>query len=118
MARSVRRKAEANDALGRIREDEAALEQLPRDGLAGARRDTGNAGYVTARDFATQENRCLVTFRVGDFVRLHNRWIDAGRKHAGIIVSKQLVLQRNTKQVGNIDEINPRFLSLAALIYR
>ncbi|HEY1717923.1 MAG TPA: DUF5615 family PIN-like protein [Verrucomicrobiae bacterium] len=41
-------------------------------------------------NFATQENRCLVTFNVGDFVRLHNRWIDAGREHAGIIVSKQL----------------------------
>jgi predicted nuclease of predicted toxin-antitoxin system len=40
-------------------------------------------------NFATQENRCLVTFNVGDFVRLHNRWIDAGREHAGIIVSKQ-----------------------------
>jgi hypothetical protein len=32
----------------------------------------------------------MVTFNVGDFVRLHNRWIDAGREHAGIIVSKQL----------------------------
>ena len=41
-------------------------------------------------NFATQENRCLVTFNVGDFVRLHNRWMDAGREHAGIIVSKQL----------------------------
>jgi len=41
-------------------------------------------------NFATQENRCLVTFNVGDFVRLHNRWMDAGHEHAGIIVSKQL----------------------------
>jgi hypothetical protein len=41
-------------------------------------------------NFATEENRCLVTFNVGDFVRLHNRWIDEGREHAGIIVSKQL----------------------------
>ncbi len=41
-------------------------------------------------NFATEENRCLVTFNVGDFVRLHNRWIDGGREHAGIIVSKQL----------------------------
>jgi Domain of unknown function (DUF5615) len=41
-------------------------------------------------NFATQESRCLVTFNVGDFVRLHNRWMDAGREHAGIIVSKQL----------------------------
>ena len=41
-------------------------------------------------NFAAQENRCLVTFNVGDFVRLHNRWMDVGREHAGIIVSKQL----------------------------
>ena len=41
-------------------------------------------------NFATEENRCLVTFNVGDFVRLHNRWVDGGREHAGIIVSKQL----------------------------
>jgi uncharacterized protein DUF5615 len=41
-------------------------------------------------NFATQENRCLVTFNVGDFVRLDNRWMEAGREHAGTIVSKQL----------------------------
>ena len=41
-------------------------------------------------NFATEENRCLVTFNVGDFVRLHNQWIDGSREHAGIIVSKQL----------------------------
>jgi len=40
--------------------------------------------------FATGEERCLVTFNVGDFVQLHNRWILAGREHAGIIVSKQM----------------------------
>ncbi len=40
--------------------------------------------------FATVEDRCLVTFNVGDFVRLHNRWVVEGREHAGIIVSKQL----------------------------
>lgn len=40
--------------------------------------------------FAAEDNRCLITFNVGDFVRLHNRWIEEGREHAGIIVSKQL----------------------------
>ena len=40
--------------------------------------------------FATGEERCLVTFNVGDFVQLHNRWVAAGREHAGIVVSKQL----------------------------
>jgi predicted nuclease of predicted toxin-antitoxin system len=41
-------------------------------------------------NFATEESRCLVTFNVGDFVRLHNCWMAAGREHAGIIVSEQL----------------------------
>jgi len=40
--------------------------------------------------FADREARCLVTFNVGDFVQLHNRWLEAGDEHAGIIVSKQL----------------------------
>jgi predicted nuclease of predicted toxin-antitoxin system len=40
--------------------------------------------------FAATENRCLVTFNVGDFVQLHNRWLELGREHGGIIVSKQL----------------------------
>jgi hypothetical protein len=40
--------------------------------------------------FAADEGRSIVTFNVGDFVRLHNRWIEDGREHTGIIVSKQL----------------------------
>jgi predicted nuclease of predicted toxin-antitoxin system len=40
--------------------------------------------------FAAATNRCLMTFNVGDFVQLHNLWLQTGRKHAGIIVSKQL----------------------------
>jgi hypothetical protein len=41
-------------------------------------------------EFAAGEGRCLVTFNVGHFVRLHNFWLKSGREHAGIIVSKQL----------------------------
>jgi hypothetical protein len=41
-------------------------------------------------NFATKENRCLGTFNVGDFVRLHNHWMEQSREHAGIIVCKQL----------------------------
>jgi hypothetical protein len=50
-------------------------------------------------NFATEENRCLVTFNVGDFVRLHNRWIDEGREHAGIIVSKQLPIGESLRRL-------------------
>ena len=40
--------------------------------------------------FAADEERSLMTFNVGDFVQLHNRWVAEGREHAGIIVSRQL----------------------------
>jgi len=50
-------------------------------------------------NFATLQNRCLVTFNAGDFVRLHNRWVEAGREHAGIIVSKQLPVGESLRRL-------------------
>ena len=49
--------------------------------------------------FAASEDRCLVTFNVGDFVLLHNRWITADRQHAGIIVSKQLPVGESLRRL-------------------
>jgi predicted nuclease of predicted toxin-antitoxin system len=49
--------------------------------------------------FAASENRCLVTFNVGDFVQLHNRWIDLGREHCGIIVSRQLPVGESLRRL-------------------
>ena len=49
--------------------------------------------------FAVSENRCLVTFNVGDFIRLHNRWVEEGRDHCGIVVSKQLALGAALRRV-------------------
>jgi len=56
---------------------------------------TGEEGRLGTTDkdqleFAAEENRCLVTFNIGDFVQLHNLWLQPGREHADIIVSKQL----------------------------
>ncbi len=39
--------------------------------------------------FAAAEGRVLVTFNRGDFARLHGEYLDQGRKHAGIVVSRQ-----------------------------
>jgi hypothetical protein len=50
-------------------------------------------------EFATAEGRCLVTFNVGDFVQLHNRWIEAGHDHAGIVVSKQLPIGESLRRL-------------------
>ena len=49
--------------------------------------------------FAASEDRCLVSFNVGDFVRLHNRWVAEGREHAGIIVSKQLPVGESLRRL-------------------
>ncbi|HEY5311166.1 MAG TPA: DUF5615 family PIN-like protein [Pirellulales bacterium] len=35
---------------------------------------------------ATQENRVLYSFNVGDFCRLHADYLQTGRTHAGIVV--------------------------------
>jgi predicted nuclease of predicted toxin-antitoxin system len=40
--------------------------------------------------FAIQQERCLFTFNVKDFVILHNQHSKSQREHYGIIVSKQL----------------------------
>lgn len=49
--------------------------------------------------FATSEDRCLVSFNVGDFVRLHNCWVAEGREHAGLIVSKQLPVGESLRRL-------------------
>ena len=58
-------------------------------------RHTGEEGRWGTSDkeqleFAGREDRCFMTFNVGHFVQLHNSWLQSGREHAGIIVSKQL----------------------------
>ena len=54
--------------------------------------------------FAVQEERCLVTFNVRDFVLLHNQYAGQNKEHSGIIVSKQMTigetLKRLLKKVG------------------
>jgi hypothetical protein len=39
--------------------------------------------------YASNAAAVLYTFNVGDFRRLHNEWICAGRHHAGIILAPQ-----------------------------
>ena len=43
--------------------------------------------------WAADQGRCLVPFNIGDFSRLHVRWIEEGRHHAGIVVSPQVPLR-------------------------
>ena len=40
--------------------------------------------------FAALEKRSLLTFNIQDFASCHEQWIQTGRTHAGIIVSRLL----------------------------
>jgi len=67
-------------------------------------RHTGEEGRLGMPDkdqlqFAAGEGCCLVTFNVGDFVQLHNLWLQSGREHAGIIVSKQLPVGESLRRL-------------------
>jgi predicted nuclease of predicted toxin-antitoxin system len=53
-----------------------------------ARKDT--ATDEEQLDFATSENRAILTFNIRDFAPLHADRQAAGRSHGGIIVSQQL----------------------------
>jgi len=53
---------------------------------------------------AVQEERCLVTFNVRDFVKLRNQYVGQNQEHWGIVVSRQMpigeTLRRLLKKVG------------------
>src|SRR6185503_11219058 len=57
------------------------------------------AGDKEQLEFSTREGRCLMTFNVGDFVGLHNEWVESGRQHAGIIVSKQMTIREALRRL-------------------
>lgn len=56
---------------------------------------TEEAGKDTASDeeqlaFATSQRRSILSFNIRDFAPLHEQWSAANRRHAGIVVSRQL----------------------------
>ena len=54
--------------------------------------------------FCVQEERCLVTFNIRDFVKLHKQYAEQNREHWGIIVARQMpigeALRRLLKKIG------------------
>jgi uncharacterized protein DUF5615 len=40
-------------------------------------------------EYATDKNRVLYSFNIGDFCRLHADWLAKGKSHAGIILGPQ-----------------------------
>ena len=39
--------------------------------------------------FATAQGRAILTFNIGDFANLSNKWYTQGKEHYGIIISQQ-----------------------------
>ena len=48
---------------------------------------------------AVQEERCLVSFNIRDFVLLHNQYVGQNKEHWGIIVSKQMPIGETLKKL-------------------
>lgn len=74
---------------------------------------TPETGRISESDtsqlqWATEQQRVIVTFNVGDFAELHTNWLAAGRHHCGIVVSSQRpigdVISRLLNLVGNRDQ--------------
>ena len=53
-------------------------------------------------EFASAEGRALFTYNVGDFIKLHKQFIEQGKEHKGIIVSKQLPIGEALKRLCNL----------------
>ncbi len=69
--------------------------------------DVGLAGQrdEVQLEFAAGDRRVLYSFNVGDFHRLHMRWLAAGRTHAGLVLVPQ--------QTSSIGEQMRRLLRLS-----
>ncbi|HET6882596.1 MAG TPA: DUF5615 family PIN-like protein [Pirellulales bacterium] len=68
---------------------------------------TPEVGRLTEDDpsqleWATQNGRVLMTFNVGDFVKLHGEWLRNGKHHAGIVVSEQSELGKTLRRLLNL----------------
>ncbi len=68
------------EALRQRGYDAVHVQEVGRKGIA----DAEQLGYAVA------QQRCLVSFNVGDFARLHVAYTSEGKAHSGIILSKQL----------------------------
>jgi hypothetical protein len=67
-------------------------------------RDVGRRGLSDEEQlrFATERGWTIVTHNVNDFKRLHSKWMQQGKAHAGIIVSKRLEIGRMLRTLLNL----------------
>ena len=52
--------------------------------------------------WAASESRAIVSFNVRDFARLHTEWVQAGRDHAGVVVSAQVGIGTLVRRIRNL----------------
>lgn len=88
---------------------------------------TYEASNITKSDeeqlaYATAQHRVLVTFNIRDYSRLHRKWHEEGKAHAGIVVSEEIPgpqygkLFRRTLKLLNtvtVEEMQGAFRNLA-----
>lgn len=48
-------------------------------------------------EFSVSYGRTILTFNISDFVRLHHHWLQAGKKHKGIVVSPEIKISALVK---------------------
>ncbi|MCC7369718.1 MAG: DUF5615 family PIN-like protein [Chloroflexi bacterium] len=67
--------------------------------------------------YATDQGRAILTFNVGDFLRLDQRWKTLGRRHAGIVVAEQVLpLPELIRRVQlHLDSVHPETQENAVL---
>jgi len=66
-----------------------ALRRAGIDAISTMEADRGGESDVSQLDWASNEDRALVTFNVGHFAHLHSVRMAEGQHHAGIVVSSQ-----------------------------
>jgi hypothetical protein len=53
-------------------------------------------------EFAISQKKAIVTFNVKDFIKLHLKYVESGKKHYGIIVSRQLSLPETVHKLSGL----------------
>lgn len=59
-------------------------------------------------EFATAEDRVLITFNAGHFSVLHRNWIQQGKEHSGIVVMHQ--------SIRSVGELQRRLIRIRAAL--
>jgi hypothetical protein len=63
--------------------------------------DLNHYGWSDAQHlvYAAAEGRAIFTFNAPDYIALHTEYLDEGKSHAGIIVSKQHSLRETIRRL-------------------